>query len=325
MGKAFRFYQHGGPEVMQWEDVEVRPPSAGQVRMRNTAVAVNYRDVLIRRGSHEVRTFPSGIGLESAGVVEAVGPDVADIAIGDRIACVAGPDGAYAEARNVPAARAVKLPDGIDARTAAAMMIRGMTARYLLHDTYAVKPGDAILVHAAAGGVGLILCQWAKHLGATVIGTVSSDDKANVARAHGCEHPIVYTREDFAARVKQITNGEGVAAVYDSVGRTTFDGSLRSLRRRGVLVSFGEASGDPEPVPPRRLGHLGSLFLTHPSLPDYTATRADLLRTANGLFAMVMSGKVTIEISQTYALRDAPQAHADLEARKTTGSIVLIP
>ncbi|HZO44660.1 MAG TPA: quinone oxidoreductase [Xanthobacteraceae bacterium] len=324
MTKAFRFYQHGGPEVMRWEDIDLPPPAAGQVRMRNTAVAVNYRDVLIRRGSHEVCTFPSGIGLESAGVVEAVGPDVTDIAIGDRIACVAGPDGAYAEMRNVPAARVVKLPDGIDERIAAAMMVRGMTARYLLHDTYAVKPGDVILVHAAAGGVGLILCQWARHLGATVIGTVSSHEKADVARAHGCDHPIVYTREDFAARVKAITNGEGVAVVYDSVGRTTFEGSLRSLRRRGVLASYGEASGDPEPMPPRRLGHLGSIFLTHPSLPDYTATRADLLRTANDLFAMVMSGKVKIEISHSYALRDAPQAHADLEARKTTGSIVLI-
>ena len=325
MGKAFRFYQHGGPEVMQWEDVDVPPPAAGQVRMRNTAVAVNYRDVLIRRGGHEVRAFPSGIGLESAGVVEAVGPGVTDVAVGNRIACVAGPDGAYAEARNVPAARVLKLPDAIGERTAAAMMIRGMTARYLLHDTYAVKPGDAILVHAAAGGVGLILCQWAKHLGATVIGTVSTDEKAMVARAHGCEHPIVYTREDFAARVKEITNGEGVAVVYNSVGRTTFEGSMRSLRRRGVLASYGEASGDPEPVPPRKLGHMGSIFLTHPSLPDYTATRADLLNTSSDLFAIVLTGKVTIEVGHTYALHDAPQAHADLEARKTTGSIVLIP
>ena len=325
MGKAFRFYQHGGPEVMRWEDVDVPPPATGQVRMRNTAVAVNYRDVLIRRGVHEVRAFPSGIGLESAGVVEAVGPGVTEIAAGDRIACVAGPDGAYAEARNVPAARAVKLPDSIGERTAAAMMVRGMTARYLLHDTYAVRPGDAILVHAAAGGVGLILCQWAKHLGATVIGTVSTDEKAAIARAHGCEHPIVYTREDFPERVRKITDGEGVAVVYDSVGRTTFEGSMRSLRRRGVLASYGEASGDPEPVPPRKLGHLGSIFLTHPSLPDYTATRADLLNTAGDLFAMVMTGKVTIEISHTYALKDAAQAHADLEARKTTGSIVLIP
>jgi NADPH:quinone reductase len=324
MGKAFRFYQHGGPEVLQWEDVDVPPPAAGQVRMRNTAVAVNYRDVLIRRGIHEVRAFPSGIGLESAGVVEAVGTGVTDIAVGDRIACVAGPDGAYADARNVPAARAVKLPDGIDDRTAASMMVRGMTARYLLHDTYAVKRGDTILVHAAAGGVGLILCQWAKHLGATVVGTVSTDDKAAVARAHGCDHPIVYTQEDFSERVQEITNGEGVAVVYDSVGRTTFEGSMRSLRRRGVLASYGEASGDPEPVPPRKLGQLGSIWLTHPSLPDYTATRADLLNTATDLFAMVQSGKLKIEISHTYALRDAPQAHADLEARKTTGSIVLI-
>lgn len=324
MGKAFRFYRHGGPEVMQWEDVELPPPAAGQVRMRNVAVAVNYRDVLIRRGIHEVRAFPSGIGLESAGVVEAVGPGVTEVAVGDRIACMAGPDGAYAQARNVPATRAVKLPDGIAERTAAAMMIRGMTARYLLHDTYAVKPGDAILVHAAAGGVGLLLCQWAKHLGATVIGTVSTDDKAAVARVHGCDHTIVYTRDDFVARVKDITNGEGVAVVYDSVGRDTFEGSMRCLRRRGVLASYGEASGDPEPVPPRKLGHMGSIWLTHPSLPDYTATRADLLTTANDLFAMVLSGKLKVEISHAYALQDAPQAHADLEARKTTGSIVLI-
>ncbi|MBX9776898.1 MAG: quinone oxidoreductase [Xanthobacteraceae bacterium] len=325
MGRAFRFYQHGGPEVMQWEDVDVLPPAAEEVRMRNTAVAVNYRDVLIRRGSHEVKAFPSGIGLESAGVVEAIGPGVTDVAVGDRIACVAGPDGAYAEVRNVPAARIVKLPDAIGERTAAAMMIRGMTARYLLHDTYAVKRGDAILVHAAAGGVGLILCQWAKHLGATVIGTVSTDEKAATARGYGCDHPIVYTREDFVARVQEITSGEGVAVVYDSVGRTTFDGSMRCLRRRGVLASYGEASGDPEPVPPRKLGHMGSIFLTHPSLPDYTATRADLLNTSSDLFAMVITGKVTIELGHTYALRDAPQAHADLEARKTTGSIVLIP
>jgi NADPH:quinone reductase len=325
MSKAFRFYHYGGPEVMLWEDVDLPPPAAGQVRMRNTAVAVNYRDVLIRRGSHEVRAFPSGIGLESAGVVEAVGPGVTDLAVRDRIACVVGPDGAYAEARNVPAARVVKLPYAIEERTAAAMMIRGMTARYLLHDTYAVRPGDTILVHAAAGGVGLILCQWAKYLGATVIGTVSTDEKAATARAHGCNHPIVYTREDFVARVKEITDGEGVAAVYDSVGRTTFDGSMRSLRRRGVLASYGEASGDPEPVPPRKLGHLGSIFLTHPSLADYTATRADLLNTSSDLFAMVITGKVKIAISHTYALKDAAQAHADLEARRTTGSIVLIP
>jgi NADPH2:quinone reductase len=219
----------------------------------------------------------------------------------------------------------VALPDGIDERTAAAMMIRGMTARYLLCATYKVKAGDTILVHAAAGGVGAILCQWAKHLGATVIGTVGSDEKAAFARGHGCDHPIVYTQEDFAERVRAITDGKGVPVAYDSVGRTTFDGSLRSLARRGVLASYGEASGDPEPVPPRRLGQLGSVFLTHPSLGDYTATRAELTDTTNDLFAMVTSGKIRIEVSQTYPLHDAPRAQADLEARRTTGSIVLIP
>jgi NADPH2:quinone reductase len=325
MSKAFRFYQTGGPDVLRFEDLPVGEPGSGHVRMRNTAVAVNYRDVLVRRGVHAVKSLPSGLGLESAGVVEAVGPDVTGIAPGDRIACVAGPDGAYAEARIVPAQRVIPLPDGIDERTAAAMMIRGMTARYLLHATYPVKAGDTILVHAAAGGVGTILCQWAKHLGATVIGTVGSDAKAAVAREHGCDHVIVYTREDFAARVRELTAGEGVAAVYDSVGRTTFEGSLRSLRRRGVLASYGEASGDPDPMPVRRLGQLGSLYLTHPSLGDYTATRAELVATCNDLFAMVSAGRIRIEISRTYALADAARAHADLEERKTTGSIVLIP
>ena len=323
--KAFRFYKNGGPEVLCYEDVEVPAPGPGEVRIRHQAIAVNYRDILLRRGQHAVRAFPSGLGLESAGTVEAVGPDVIDLSIGDRVACVAGPDSAYAESRVVPAARTVKLPDDIDARIAAAMMVRGMTARYLLHETYKVKPGDTILVHAAAGGVGLILCQWAKHLGATVIGTVGSDEKVEVARAHGCNHPIVYTREDFAERVRALTGGQGVLVVYDSVGKTTFEGSLRCLRRRGVLASYGEASGDPDPVPPRRLGQLGSVFLTHPSLSDYTTTRAELLTSANDLFAMVRSGNVRIEINHTYALRDAAQAHRDLEARKTTGSVVLIP
>jgi len=323
MIKAFRFYDHGGPEVMRWEDIDLPPPAAGQVRMRNTAVAVNYRDVLVRRGIHQVRSFPSGFGQESAGVVEAVGPDVQDVLVGDRIACVAPPDGAYAEARNVPAARTVPLPDGIDDRLAASMMIRGMTARYLLHETYAVQPGDTILVHAAAGGVGLILCQWAKHLGATVIGTVSTDEKAAVARAHGCDHPIVYTREDFVVRVKEITGGVGLPVVYDSVGRETFNGSMQCLHPRGILASFGEASGHPDPVPPRLLGTMGSLYLTHPSLSHYVPTRAALLRAANDLFAMVLSGTIKVEITHTYALRDAPQAHADIEGRRTTGSIVL--
>jgi NADPH2:quinone reductase len=291
--------------------------------MRHTAVAVNYRDVLVRNGGHVV-PLPSGLGVESTGVVEAIGEGVNGFAIGERIVCVAGPDGAYAQARNVPAARAVPLPEAIDDRTAAAMMVRGMTARYLLKQTYAVRPGDTILIHAAAGGVGLIMCQWAKLLGATVIGTVGSDKKAEVARAHGCDHPIVYTRKNFAERVREITNGEGVPVVYDSVGRATFEGSLKCLRRRGIMASFGESSGEPDPMPPHRLGYLGSIFLTHPSLGNYTATRDELLETANDLFAMVASGRIRIAISRTYPLRDAPQAHADLEARSTTGSIVLI-
>jgi NADPH:quinone reductase len=319
--KAFRFHRHSGPEVLQLEDVAVPEPGRGELRIRNTAIAVNFRDVLVRRGTHAVKSFPSGIGVESTGVIEAVGPDVADFAVGQRVVCVAGPDAAYAEQRIIPAARAIVLPAAIDERTAAAMMIRGMTARYLLRETYRVKTGDTILIHAAAGGVGLIVCQWAKHLGATVIGTVGSADKAKLAQAHGCDHPIGY--EDFAARVRAITGGEGVPVVYDSVGKATFDESLRCLSRRGILASFGEASGDPDPMPPRLLGQLGSLFVTHPSLGDYTATRAQLLETANDLFNMVMSGTVRIDISKTYPLADAPRAHADLEARRTTGSIVL--
>ncbi len=324
MSKAFRFHEHGGPEVLRFEDVEVGPPGPGQVRIRNEAVAVNYRDVLMRKGIHAIKSFPAGIGLESAGVIDAVGPEVAGFAVGDRVAYAGMPEGSYAQMRIVPTARLIALPDGIDAQTAASMMIRGMTARCLLYDAYRVNPGDTILIHAAAGGVGLIMCQWAKHLGATVIGTVSSDAKAAVARAHGCDHAIVYTREDFAARVRELTGGEGVPVVYDSVGKATFEGSLKCLRRRGVMASFGEASGDPDPMPPRRLGALGSIYLTHPSVSNYTVTRAELDATANDLLAMVSSGKIRIEISKRYPLHDAPQAHADMEARNTTGSIVLV-
>jgi NADPH:quinone reductase len=323
--KAFRFARTGGPEVLEWVDIELGAPGPGQVRIRNTAVAVNYRDVLTRQGVHPPAALPSGLGLESAGIIEEIGEGVTDFAVGDRVACTSQPDGSHAQARVVPAVRVVKLPANLDDRTAAAMMTRGMTARYLLKQTYAVKPGDTILVHAAAGGVGLIICQWAKHLGATVIGTVSSDEKAELARAHGCDHPIVYTREDFVARVKEITGGAGLPVVYDSVGRETFEGSLQCLRRLGIMASFGEASGEPDPMPPHRLGYLGSIFLTHPSLGHYTATRAEFLENTNDLFEMVGSGRIKIEISRTYPLRDAPQAHADLEARKTTGSIVLVP
>jgi NADPH:quinone reductase len=322
--KAFRFHEHGGPEVLRLEEVEVGAPGRAEVRMRNMAVAVNYRDVLMRRGIHAVKSLPSAIGLESAGVIDAVGPDVSGLSVGDRVVYAGMPEGSYAEFRIVPAARVIALPAGIEERTAASMMIRGMTARCLLHDTYKVVPGNTILIHAAAGGVGLIMCQWAKHLGATVIGTVSSDEKAAVARAHGCDHPIVYTREDFAARVRDITGGEGVPVVYDSVGKTTFEDSLKCLRRRGVMASFGEASGDPDPMPPRRLGALGSIYLTHPSLSNYTASRAELLSAAHDLFAMVENGKIKIEISRTYPLQDAPRAHADIESRQTTGSIVMM-
>jgi NADPH:quinone reductase len=322
MTKAFRFHQHGGPEVLRFEDVDLGDPGPGEVRIRNTAVAVNFRDVLMRKGIHAVKAFPSAMGLESAGVIDAVGPGVDGLAVGDRVAYAGMPEGSYAQARIVPIARVIRLPGGIAERTAAAMMVRGMTARMLLREAYRVKPGDTILIHAAAGGVGLIMCQWAKHLGATVIGTVSSDEKAEIARAHGCDHPIVYTREDFSQRVRAIVP-EGLPVVYDSVGRATFEGSLKCLARRGIMASFGEASGDPDPMPPRRLGHLGSIYLTHPSVSNYTVTRADLMASANDLVDMVLSGKVRIEISRSYPLRDAPRAHADIEGRRTTGSIVL--
>jgi NADPH:quinone reductase len=324
VSKAFRFHELGGPEVLRLEDVEVGPPGPAEVRIRNLAVAVNYRDVLMRRGVHAVKSLPSGIGLESAGVIDAVGRDVRSLSVGDRVAYAGMPEGSYAELRIVPAARVIPLPADINERTAASMMIRGMTARCLLTETYKVQPGDTILIHAAAGGVGLIMCQWAKHLGATVIGTVSTEAKVEIARAHGCDHPIVYTREDFAGRVRDITGGEGVPVVYDSVGKATFEASLKCLRRRGVMASFGEASGDPAPMPPRRLGALGSIYLTHPSVSNYTVTRAELLAAAHDLFAMVGSGRIKIAITQTYPLRDAPRAHADIESRKTTGSIVLV-
>jgi NADPH2:quinone reductase len=321
--KAFRFDRHGGPEVLRYDDVPLPEPGLGQVRIRHSAVALNFRDILVRRGQHTVPSFPSGLGTESTGAIEAVGNGVTDFAVGDMVATVCRPDCAYAEARVAPAARVVKLPSGIDPRTAASMMVRGMTARYLLRATYGVKRGDTIVIHAAAGGVGLIMSQWAKHLGATVIGTVGSDDKAEIARAHGCDHVLRY--DDFAPKVRDITGGKGVPVVYDSIGATTFENSLKCLAPRGILASFGESSGDPPPVSARTLGNMGSLFVTHPSLIHYTATRAELMETVNDLFAMVASGKIKIEISRSYPLHEAAQAHRDVEARKTTGSVVLIP
>ena len=324
MTKAIRIHQPGGPEEMVWEEVAVGDPGPGEARVRHTAVGLNFIDVYHRSGLYPLPALPATIGMEAAGVVEAVGDGVDDLAVGDRIA-YAGPPGAYSEARLMPAKRLVKLPDGVDDRQAAAMMLKGMTAEYLLHRTYPVKAGETILFHAAAGGVGTIACQWAKHLGATVIGTVGTREKAKIAAAHGCDHPIVTSGTDFVARVKEITGGAGVPVVYDSVGKDTFDGSLDCLSPHGLLALFGQSSG---PVPPFDLGQLagkGSLYVTRPTLLTYAASREDLLATANALFEVVQSGAVRIEVNQTYALADTAQAHRDLEARKTTGSTVLLP
>ena len=324
MPYAIQIDEPGPASAMKWREVEIGRPRKGEVRIRHTAVGLNYIDVYHRTGLYQL-PLPLTLGMEGAGVVEALGRDVTDLKIGDRVAYATTPLGAYSQERLIPADRVVKIPPGISDQTAAAMMLQGMTVRYLLRETYRVKKGDTILVHAAAGGVGLILCQWAKHLGATVIGTVGSRQKAKLARDHGCDHAIVYTEQDFADRVRRITKGQGLPVVYDSVGKETFEGSLDCLGPRGLMVSFGNASG---PVPPFETGTLaakGSLYLTRPSLPHYTASRKDLVTTANDLFRVVRSGAVEIGINQTYALKDAAKAHRDLEARKTTGSTVLIP
>ena len=325
MPKAIRIHEHGGPEVLRWEEVEVSEPGPGQLRVRHDAVGLNYIDVYHRTGLYPLPSLPWTLGMEGAGRVEAVGEGVSEFKPGDRIAYASPPVGAYAEVRLIPADRVVALPDAIDDQTAAAMMLQGMTAHYLLRRTYRVQPGDAILLHAAAGGVGLIASQWARHLGATVIGTVGNDEKAELARAHGCHHVIVYSRENFVERVREITNGQGVVAVYDSVGQATFMGSLDCLRRMGMMVSFGNASGPVPPFDPGILAAKGSLFMTRPTLMTYTAERADLLASATELFEVVSSGVVRIEVRQTYPLAETARAHRDLEARKTTGSTVLLP
>lgn len=325
MVKAIRIHENGGPEVMKWEDVEVPVPGDGEALIEHAAVGLNFIDVYQRTGLYPLPELPWVLGMEGAGTVVAVGAGVTEVNVGDRVAYAGMPPGAYAEARVIPAHRLVKLPNAISMDTAAAMMLQGMTVRYLLRGCYDVKQGDTILFHAAAGGVGLIACQWAKALGATVIGTVGSDEKAELAKAHGCDHAIVYTRENFTKRVKEITNGEGVAVVYDSIGKDTFEGSLDSLRPMGMMVSYGNASG---PVDNFNLGILaqkGSLFLTRPTLMTYTAKRQDLLAHAEDLFDVVVKGKVTVEINQRYPLAEAAQAHIDLEARKTTGSTILLP
>ncbi|MBX6367805.1 MAG: quinone oxidoreductase [Rhodospirillales bacterium] len=321
MVHAIRIHKTGGPEVMQWEEVEVPPPGPGQVRLRHTAVGLNYIDTYQRSGLYPI-PLPSGMGNEAAGVVEEVGAGVTDLAPGDRVAYSGGPIGAYAEARVMPADRLVKLPDGISDQQGAAMMLKGMTAQYLIRRTYKVQKGDTVLVHAAAGGVGLIMCQWLKHLGATVIGTVSSDAKAELARKNGCDYPIVYTREDFVERVLEITKGEKLPVVYDSVGKDTFFKSLDCLRPLGLMVTFGQSSGPYGPVDLGILAQKGSLYVTRPTLFTYVSKREDLLATANELFDVVQKGVVKISIDQTYPLKEAAQAHRDLQARKTTGSTV---
>jgi NADPH:quinone reductase len=324
MSSAIRFYETGGPEVLRWETVELAPPAVGEAQVRHRAVGLNFIDTYHRSGLYPV-TLPSGIGLEGAGMVEAVGPGVTDVAAGDRVAYAGGPLGAYAEVRNIPADRLVRLPETISFEQGAAMMLQGLTAQYLLRRTYRVQPGDTILIHAAAGGVGLIVCQWAKALGATVIGTVGSEAKAALARAHGCDHPILYTKESFAERVRELTSGQGVPVVYDSIGKDTFTDSLSCLQPLGTMVSFGSASGAVPPVDIGLLAKFGSLFLTRPTLFTYAARRGDLLNMAAELFEVVERGAVRIEINQHYPLAEAARAHRELEARQTTGSSVLLP
>ncbi len=324
MTQKVQFSKAGGPEVLEVVEVDVPAPGAGEVTLRQTAVGLNFIDTYHRTGLYPL-PLPSGIGLEAAGVVEAVGEGVSGLSEGDRVAYGAGPIGAYAQKRNMPANRVTKVPDTIDDETAAAMMLKGMTVRYLLRETYEVQAGDTILFHAIAGGVGLIACQWAKALGATVIGTTSSEEKANLAREHGCDHVIDYTSEDVAARVRDITDGAGVPVVYDGVGAATVEASLDSLAPRGLLASFGNASG---PVVNFDLGQLsakGSLYVTRPTLMTYVAQDDALQANASDLMDVVGSGRVKIPVNQRYALSDAEQAHRDLEGRKTTGSTVLLP
>ncbi|CAI3799132.1 Quinone oxidoreductase 1 [Pseudomonas sp. MM221] len=325
MAKAVRFYETGGPEVLRYEDVEVGEPGPGQVRLRHVAVGLNYADTYFRNGTYPI-PLANGMGVEASGVVQAVGEGVSHVAVGDRVTYTGFMNtlGAYSTERLILAAPLIKLPETIAFETAAAMTMRGLTASYLMRRLYDFKPGDSILLHAAAGGVGLIVSQWAKLLGLTVIGTVSTDAKAEVARAHGCDHTINYSHEDVAKRVRELTDGVGVNVVFDSVGRDTFMGSLDSLKRRGLMVCVGTASGTIEPFNPQILAMKGSLFMTRPALADYIADPAEKAALAGELFGHVGSGRIKIEINQHYALQDAVQAHRDLESRKTTGSSIFV-
>jgi NADPH2:quinone reductase len=324
MANAIRFHKNGGPEVLQWESVDVGDPGAGEARVRHTAIGVNYIDTYHRSGLYKL-VLPSGLGTEGAGTVEAVGTGVTDVRPGDRVAYSGGPLGAYSEVRVMPADRLVKLPDGISDKMAATLMLKGLTVQYLFRQTFPLKGGETILFHAAAGGIGLIACQWARALGVTMIGTVGSDEKAALAKANGCTHTIVYTRENFVERVKQLTGGKGVPVVYDGVGKDTFPASLDCLSPRGMFVSFGNASGPIAAFDILLLSQKGSLYATRPTLATFTASRAAMLAMCDDMFSLVRAGKLGSEPRQTYALKDAAQAHRDLESRKTTGAIVLLP
>ncbi len=325
MAKAIRFYETGGPEVLRYEDVAVGTPAAGQVRLRHVAVGLNFADTYFRSGIYPI-PLPNGLGVEAAGIVEEVGADVGNVSVGDRVTYTGFLNtlGAYSTERLIPAAPLIKIPDAISFETAAAMTMRGLTSAYLLRRIVALKPGDTILLHAAAGGVGLIVSQWARLLGLSVIGTVSTEAKAAVALAHGCTHTINYSNEDVAKRVRELTNGVGVSVVFDSVGKCTFMASLDSLKRRGTMVCVGTASGTIPPFDPQLLAMKGSLYLTRPALADYIADPAEKAALASELFGHVGAGRIKIEINQRYALDDAAQAHRDLESRKTTGSSVFV-
>lgn len=325
MTHCMRVHATGDSDKLQWQDAELTDPGADEIQIRHTAIGLNFIDIYFRTGTYPAPQLPFTPGLEAAGVIEKIGTEVRDFAVGDRVAYASAPLGAYCDARNFPAARAVKIPDGIDEQVAAAIMLKGMTAHYLLRSTYRVQASDTILFHAAAGGVGLIACQWAKHLGATVIGTVGSDQKAELARANGCAHVINYRHENFVQRVKEITDGVGVPVVYDSVGQDTFLDSLDCLQPRGTMVSFGQSSGSVEKLDIGILSTKGALYVTRPTLVYYTASRDELLYRANEVFAAVRAGSISIQVNQTYPLRDAAHAHRDLENRRTTGCTVLLP
>jgi len=324
MPHAIRIRTHGGPEVLEWESVAEGVPGRGEVLIRQTAIGLNFIDVYERTGLYQ-SPLPSGLGREAAGVIEAVGPRVRGFAVGDRVAYASSQPGAYAQERVMPADRVVKIPDGVSDRLAAGSILKGLTAQFLLRRTYRVRRGDVVVVHAAAGGVGLIASQWARHLGATVIGVVGSEAKARIALEHGCQHVLIQGRDDLPARVRELSGGQGAHVVYDAVGKDTFFASLDSLRVRGMMVSYGNASGPVPPVAPLELSKRGSLYLTRPTLFHYIAKRSDLERNARELFDVIGRGAVRIEIGQTYPLEDVAHAHRDLEARRTTGSTVLMP